>query len=45
MDSLEEMSNGLFTVGAVDARCAVVLLAAVKVCVQCRVLGPWPEYN
>ena len=34
------MFSGLITVGAVDARCAVVLLDAVKVCVQCRVLGP-----
>ena len=33
------MFSGLVvTVGAVDARRAVVLLDAVKVCVQCRVL-------
>ena len=32
--------SALTSVGAVDARCAVVLLDAVKVCVQCHVLGP-----
>ena len=34
------MFNGVITVGAVDAHCAVVLLDAVKVCIQCRVLDP-----
>ena len=34
------MFNGLITVGTVNARCAVVFLDAVKMCVQCRVLGP-----
>ena len=40
-----QCSSGLITVGAVDARCAVVLLDAVNVCIQCHVLGLWPEYS